>query len=101
MYARTSFEQSPRISSPTDPSPHKSFSSLLFSHRCAHSCLHPLCFDIHPQNTRGWVPSFQFQFLVRYRSPVSKSPRFCTYKKVREGGGPTSLSTIPSRNGIN
>src|SRR5712692_9764773 len=54
MYARIPFELSPRISLPPYPSPRPFFLSSFFSHTCAHSRPHPLTFDIHPQNTRGW-----------------------------------------------
>src|SRR6266852_5804371 len=54
MLTQTPFERSPLASAPLPPSPSKFLPTPLLSHTCAHSRPHPLTFDIHPQNTRGW-----------------------------------------------
>ena len=54
MLTHALFEQAPLASAPPHSSPNRFLSSPLLSHTCAHLRPHPVSFDIHPQNTRGW-----------------------------------------------
>ncbi len=74
MYTQTLFERSLLTSTPLPPSPNKFLSSPLLSHTCAHLRPHPLSFDIHPQNTRGWgIPISAKNFVPSPINPLSPS----------------------------